>query len=91
MTTLDIVQATRSNEQLQLGASPRATLALYHASQAWAAIRGRTYVIPDDIKDLVVSVLSHRIITAQQSRLRGLSSEQIIAQLVDSIAVPIER
>ena len=88
---LDIVQATRANEQLQLGASPRATLALYHASQAWAAIRGRTYVIPDDIKGLAVSVLSHRIITAQQTRLRGLSSEQMIAQLVDSIPVPIER
>ncbi len=88
---LDIVQATRGNEQLQLGASPRATLALYHATQAWAAIRGRPYVIPDDVKDIVVSVLSHRIITAQQSRLRGLGSEQLIAQLVDNIPVPIER
>ena len=66
---LDIVQATRGNEQLQLGASPRATLALYHATQAWAAIRGRPYVIPDDVKDIVVSVLSPRIITAQQTTL----------------------
>ncbi len=85
-----LIHATRTHESAELGASPRAMLALYNASQALAAIRGREFVTPDDIKYMATPVLIHRIITRSESRLRGLKVEQLIKEIVDSVFVPVE-
>ena len=85
-----LVHATRSNDAVELGASPRAMLALYNASQALAAIRGRSYVTPDDIKYLVTPVFIHRIIPKSESRLRGQKAEQTLKEIIDSVSVPVE-
>jgi MoxR-like ATPase len=85
-----IIHATRKHETVQLGASPRALLALYNACQALAAVRGRTFVTPDDVKYMVAPVLVHRIIPKSESRLRGYRAEQTIKQIVDSVFVPVE-
>jgi MoxR-like ATPase len=85
-----LVHATRNNDAVELGASPRAMLALYNASQALAAIRGRGYVTPDDIKYLVTPVLIHRIIPKSESRLRGQKAEQTLKEIIDSVSVPVE-
>ena len=84
-----IVRATREHVGLELGASPRATLALHRSAQALGAQRGREYVIPDDIKYLAPWVLSHRLILTAQSRLRGQAAESIINDVIASIAVPV--
>ncbi len=87
---LAIVAATRDDDRLRLGASPRAALALQRASQARAAIDGRNYVIPDDIKALAVPALAHRLSVDTGPRLRGVSAANIIAEILERIAVPIE-
>ncbi len=88
---LGIIAATREHPNLQLGASPRAALALYNGAQAWAAINGRGYVLPDDIKRLAVPVLAHRMLVAPQAGLRGRRGEDIVREVVDAAPVPIER
>ena len=85
-----LVHATRKHPSVQLGASPRAMLALYHTSQVLAALRGRAYVIPDDVKYLTNVTLSHRIITKAESSLRGSSAEQALREVIDSVPVPVE-
>ena len=85
-----LVHATREHPSLQLGASPRAMLALYHTSQVMAALRGRSFVIPDDVKYLTVCTLSHRIIPKAESSLRGNSAEQALREIIDSVFVPVE-
>jgi MoxR-like ATPase len=85
-----ITRATRSHEGIKLGASPRASLGLHLASQALAAIRGRNYVIPDDIKYLAVPALAHRLISKTETRLRGHSLESIINEIVSATPVPVE-
>jgi MoxR-like ATPase len=85
-----LVHATRSNAAVELGASPRAMLALYNASQALAAIRGRSFVTPDDIKYLVTPVFVHRIIPKSESRLRGQKAEQTLKEIINSVSVPVE-
>jgi MoxR-like ATPase len=85
-----LVHATRKHPAVQLGASPRAMLALYHTSQVLAALRGRAYVIPDDVKYLTNVTLSHRIIPKAESSLRGSSAEQALSEVIDSVAVPVE-
>ena len=85
-----LIHATRDNASLQLGASPRAMLALYHASQALATLRDRAFVIPDDIKYLATPVLVHRIIPKAESHLRGQTAEETLKQIVDSVPVPVE-
>jgi MoxR-like ATPases len=87
---VDIVQATRHHDGVELGVSPRGSLALYRASQAYAAIHGRTFVLPDDIKLLAPHVLSHRMIATNQLRLHGHIMENILAEIVHSITVPVE-
>lgn len=86
-----IARATRTHESLEMGSSPRATLALYGAAQALAAIRGRDYVIPDDIKYLAPFVLTHRVLISPQTRIRGRTPEGIIAEVVDSVPAPVEQ
>jgi MoxR-like ATPase len=85
-----IARATRSHKDIRLGASPRASLGLHLASQALAAIRGRNYVIPDDIKYLAVPALAHRLITKTEARLRGRSVEEIVGEIVSTVSVPVE-
>ena len=85
-----LIHATREHASLQLGASPRAMLALYHTSQVIAALRGRAFVIPDDVKYLTVVTLSHRIIPKAESSLRGNSAEQALKEIIDSVSVPVE-
>jgi len=87
---LNLSSATRNHPGIKLGASPRATLSLYRASQALAAIRGRNYVIPDDVKYLVVPVMAHRLIVKAETGLRGRSAEGLVTEIVSSIAVPVE-
>ena len=85
-----ISRTTRENQDIQLGASPRASLALYQTAQAWAAIQGREYVIPDDIKFLAPYVLCHRLIISAQAQLRGRDARQLIQDIVDAVPVPVE-
>lgn len=85
-----LIHATRQHDAVELGASPRAMLALYNATQALAAIRGRSFVTPDDIKQMVTPVLIHRIIPKSESRLRGQRAEQTLKEITDSVFVPVE-
>ncbi|MEZ4733162.1 MAG: MoxR family ATPase [Caldilineaceae bacterium] len=86
---LAIVRHTREHAAVQLGVSPRGTLALYRASQALAALRGRDYVIPSDSKHLCPAVLTHRIHISAQTRLRGRTTSQIIQEIVESTPAPV--
>jgi MoxR-like ATPase len=85
-----LVHATRENSSIQLGASPRAMMALAHTAQVIAALRGRAYVIPDDVKYLTMATLAHRIIPRAESSLRGSSAEQALQEVLDSVPVPVE-
>jgi MoxR-like ATPase len=87
---VDIVRATRRHEAVELGVSPRGTLALYHTAQALAAVRGRDFVLPDDVKYLAPAVLTHRLIISPQTRLRGRRPEEVVAEIVDTVPVPVE-
>ncbi len=84
----DIVRATRNNNSLRLGASPRGSLGLMRAGQALAALREREYVLPDDIKSLAVPVLTHRLILKEEERLRGETPEHFLEEIVSQIPVP---
>ena len=85
-----IARSTRDHPEIQLGASPRAAIALYHSSQAWAAIHGRDFVLPDDIKKMAPHVLTHRLMVSPQAQLRGRKPDQLVNDIVDSIPVPVE-
>ncbi len=85
-----LVQRTRQHADVALGASPRGSLALFHTSQALAALRGRDYVIPDDVKHLAKPVLGHRLIVRAESQLRGRSAERIVEELLQQVPVVLE-
>jgi MoxR-like ATPase len=85
-----VARATREHAEIELGASPRATLALYQTSQAWAAIQGRDYVLPDDVKFMAPHVLTHRLMISPQAQLRGRRPEEMVADIVNSVPVPVE-
>jgi MoxR-like ATPase len=87
---VQITRATREDPDVRLGASPRATLALYRASQAWAAMQGRDFVVPDDVKFLAVAVLAHRLIVALEARLRGRDGAAVVQSILDALPVPVE-
>ncbi|GAB4271224.1 MAG: MoxR family ATPase [Candidatus Promineifilaceae bacterium] len=87
---VNVCRATRTHEDIELGASPRATMALYHTCQALAAIRGRDFVIPDDVKTMAPYVLTHRLIVNPQTRLRGRRPEDVIRDVVNTVPVPVE-
>ena len=86
---VQLVQATRSHGDVELGASPRATMGLYRCSQALAAIRGRDYVTPDDLKTLAPLALAHRMILRSQARLRERTPEGIIDEILAQVQVPV--
>ncbi len=85
-----IARETRVREEIRLGASPRATMGLFQASQAWAAIHGRAYVLPDDVKAVAPNVLCHRLIVAPQAQLRGRTADELIRDIITSVPVPVE-
>lgn len=85
---LQIVHGTREHAALALGASPRASLALYRSGQAMAAVLGRDFVIPDDIKKVAGPVLGHRMILKAESRLRKVTSDQVLEEIMQDIPVP---
>jgi MoxR-like ATPase len=87
---VNISRATRSHADIELGASPRASMALYRTSQALAAIRDRDYVLPDDVKKMAPYVLTHRLVIAAKTRLRGRSAEEIVRDVVGMVPAPVE-
>ena len=85
-----VARATRENPDVQLGASPRATLALFQAAQAWAALQGRDFILPDDIKHMALPVLCHRLVISPQAQLRGRTAEELVADMIAAVPVPVE-
>lgn len=85
---VDLTHRTRQHNDVYLGASPRGSLALYRTAQARAAMLGRDYVLPDDIKLLAIPTLAHRVILGPGARLRDLSSQQIVEEILSNLAVP---
>lgn len=86
---VQVVQATRGHADLDLGASPRASMGLYRCSQAMVAIQGRDYVSPYDIKLLAPYTLAHRMIVKSQAWLRERTAEDVVVQILDQIPVPV--
>ena len=85
---VDLVGRTRQNTDVYLGASPRGSLSLFRSGQARAALQGRDHVLPDDIKALAIPVLGHRIIVSPAARLRELSADRIVQEVVYNVPVP---
>lgn len=88
---VSIARATRTHNAIELGVSPRGTLYLYHAAQAYAATQGRDFVLPDDIKYLAPYILTHRLILSAQTRLRGRTTQDLIHEIVESVPAPVEK
>jgi MoxR-like ATPase len=86
---LEIVHATREHDDVQLGGSPRASIALFRTAQALAAIGGRNFVLPDDVKRMCLPVLSHRLILRPESRLRKITPASVINDILGEVAVPM--
>ncbi len=86
---LDVVRSTRDHDGVDLGVSPRGSLALFRAAQALAALRGRDYVIPSDVQHLAPPLLTHRIHISPQTRLRGRTPEQVVAEIAENVPVPV--
>ena len=89
ITTL--VHRTREHEELALGGSPRASIALYRGSQALAAIQGRDYVLPDDVQQVAQPILAHRLIVRPECRLRKVTSEGVVKEIIENTPVPTHR
>ena len=85
---VNLTDATRSHADISLGASPRASLAMYRGGQAIALIRGRDFVLPDDVKDLAQPMLSHRMIVSPAARMRGVSSPDVVETILEQTPVP---
>ncbi len=85
---VSLVLSTREYPDLYLGASPRGSLALFKTARAWAAMEGRDYVLPDDVKFLAEPALAHRLITSPAARIRGVNSTQVVKELLNSVPVP---
>jgi MoxR-like ATPase len=86
-----ITRATREHDAVELGVSPRGTMALYRATQAMAMLREREYATPDDVKAVAQAVLNHRIMLSPEARLRGRSVERILSEILEGLSVPVER
>lgn len=86
---VDIAEKTRKNEQLSLGVSPRGSLALMHACMAYALLKGRTFVLPDDVKLLAVPVLAHRLVLQMQASFQNKSAEAVLRDILRTVPVPV--
>jgi MoxR-like ATPase len=87
---ISVSAATRGHPEIALGASPRASLGVYQASQAWAAIAGRDFVLPDDVKRMAPLVLTHRLMIAPQAQLRGQQLNELLSGIIERVPVPVE-
>jgi len=87
---LEVIGKTRANPSIALGGSPRASLALYRSCQALALIQGRDFVLPDDVKQLAMPVLGHRLILSTEAYLHDTSKEKLIEDILSSLPVPVE-
>jgi len=85
---VDVVRATREHESVLVGAGPRATQSLIMAARGYAAVSGRDFVTPDDIKVMAIPVLEHRLILRPEFEIEGLSVAEVIGQILQQIAVP---
>lgn len=85
---VSLVEATRQHPSVALGASPRGSLALFRSAQARALLKGRDYVLPDDVKAMAVAALAHRLILSPSSRMKGLNSRGVVAEVIGSVPVP---
>ena len=85
---LRLSRSTRENSFLYLGASPRASLAILNASKGFAALAGRDFVTPEDIKQAAYPVLEHRVILSPEKEMEGIKIEQIIQQIIESVEIP---
>lgn len=88
---VEIIRATREHDDLALGGSPRASIALYRASQAIAAVRGHDFVLPDDVKRMAPPILGHRVIVRPESRLRKVQAADVVNEILSEISVPMVR
>lgn len=88
---VDMVNRTRTHQSVYLGASPRGSVALMKAAQAYAFIHGRDYVLPDDIQYLAPYVLPHRIILKSEAKFEGMTAEQVVKKVIDRTPVPVQR
>ncbi len=88
---VDVVRATRGADGVELGASPRAALALFRASQAHAAMRGRAYALPDDVKSQAAPVLRHRLFLDATAQMRGRSADAVVTEILARVPVPAEQ
>jgi MoxR-like ATPase len=86
---VDLITATRRHGHVMLGCSPRASLSLFRASQAAALYDGRDYVLPEDIRDLAVPVLSHRLVLKQEAKIKRITNESIILDIVERQRIPV--
>lgn len=86
---VEIVSSTRQHNQIEVGSSPRGSLALLHAAQAYAATQGRAFVLPDDIKTLAARVLAHRIVLTPEARARGISDTAVVSDILNRVPVPV--
>jgi MoxR-like ATPase len=87
---IQVARATRESRSIVLGASPRATIGLYRAAQAWAALQGRAFVKPDDVKRIAPAVLAHRMMLSGEARVRGRSSDALVGEILGQVEVPVE-
>ena len=85
---IEIINKTRNHNDIILGASPRASLCLYRGAQGWALRQGRNYVLPDDVKKLVIPVLSHRLMLKQEAKIKRISTEEILCDILHSVKIP---
>ncbi|NMH74931.1 MoxR family ATPase [Bacillus sp. RO2] len=88
---VDLVNRTRTHQSVYLGASPRGSVALMKAAQAYAFIHGRDYVLPDDIQYLAPYVLPHRIILKSEAKFEGMTAEQVVKKVIDRTPIPVQR
>ena len=84
-----LVRATREHDDVRLGASPRSSVALYRAAQAWALLDGRTFVLPDDVRTIAHAVLDHRLLLDVDRELRGATVGGVVQAVLDHVPVPL--
>lgn len=87
---VDIIRTTREHKAVSFGASPRATIALHRAARAFAILRGRQYIIPDDVKYMAGYVLNHRLSLKREERLKGTTANKVLNEVLDTVPVPLE-
>lgn len=88
---VSLARATRDNPDIELGVSPRGSIALFRASQAWAVLSGRDYVVPDDVKEMAKQVLCHRIILKPELKIQGKTAEDLLEDILKQVHVPVMR